>query len=341
MRIRVILMRRFLGAVALVGLPLAVSVRADDRDSDYRRELARARELLDSGRAKDSIEVFEAANKLAGKKSAECFLGLSLAHLRIGEFKDAQKHARRAAEHATTNHEQAEGRYFLGSALMGQDNGDGKKIAEGIPELRQAMEMEPENAAYRYQLGLALLRVRDEDAGIQQLERFLELAPGSPRVEEVRGLIEYPLRAHPSYAPEFELVSASGREISLVNQRGRVLLIDFWATWCPPCVESVPWLKRLNEEHSDDPFTLLSVSVDRDEAAWTGFVQEKEMSWEQYRDDGNGIMAEFLPPQFAIPTYFVIDGGGVIRGVFHGDDRTSRSRLKSTLEDCLEELRPR
>lgn len=320
--------------------PLVSASRAQGGAADYRSELVRARKLLASGRAKDSIEVFEAANKLVGKKSAECFLGLSLAHLRIGKFKDAHKHAQKAVEYAKTSHEQAEGRYFMGTALMGLDKGDGKKIAEGVPELRQAIEIEPENSTYRYQLGVALLRLRDDDAGIQQLERFLELAPDSSEADKVRGFIEYPLRAHPDYAPEFEIVTASGRKVSLVNQRGRVLLLDFWATWCPPCVESVPWLKRLHQEFSDDPFTLLGVSLDQDEADWTTFVQEKEMSWEQYYDGENRITPEFLPPEFAIPTYVVIDGRGLIRGVFIGDDRTSLRRLEATVEDCLEELGP-
>jgi tetratricopeptide (TPR) repeat protein len=334
---------RLLGAAALVpfALALAVPVRAEDRDAEYRREAARAHQLLDSGHAKEAIEAFDKANKLAGKKSAECFLGLSLAHMRIQEFKDAEKDAQKSVEHASTSHEKAEGLYFLGSALMGQDDGDGKKTAEGIPELRRAVEMEPVNATYRYQLGLALLRTSDEDAAVAELQRFLELAPGSSQAEQVRGFIEYPPRALVDYAPEFDVVTTSGREISLVNQRGRVLLIDFWATWCPPCVNSVPWLKRLQADHSDDPFTLLSVSVDEDPAAWTKFIQEKEMSWEHVRGTHKTIRAQFLPQEFVIPTYFVIDGRGVIRGRFFGDDRRSMSRLESTLDDCLEELRPR
>jgi len=80
------------------------------------------------------------------------------------------------------------------------------------------------------------------------------------------------------------------------------------------------------------------VSLDQDEAAWSAFVREREMTWEQYHAQGKGIVTDFLPERFVIPTYFVIDGGGVIRGVFHGDDRKSLWKLESTVEDCLEEL---
>ncbi|MGH9324170.1 MAG: hypothetical protein ACRD3V_30315 [Vicinamibacteria bacterium] len=65
------------------------------------------------------------------------------------------------------------------------------------------------------------------------------------------------------------------------------------------------------------------------------------MTWEQNLDESKAITAEFLPPEFAITSYVVIDGEGLIRGVFRGNDRKSLSRLESTLQDCIEELRPR
>jgi hypothetical protein len=157
------------------------------------------------------------------------------------------------------------------------------------------VEIEPENATCPYQLGLAFLRLSEEDAGIEQLERFLDLAPGSPRAEEVRGFIEYPLRTHPDYAPELELVTASGRELSLVNQRGPRAVSRLLDDVVSTLRESVPWLKSLYEELSGEPFTLLSVSLDRDEAAWIAFVQEKEMTWERYHSHGKEHR-DGLPP---------------------------------------------
>jgi tetratricopeptide (TPR) repeat protein len=90
----------------IVLLALVVPVRGEEKR--YRTELARAQSLLAAGRAKDSIDVFEGAGKLVGNKSAECFLGLSLAHMRIGEFEDAQQHTEKAVEYAAMSHEKAE-----------------------------------------------------------------------------------------------------------------------------------------------------------------------------------------------------------------------------------------
>lgn len=313
----------------------------DDKDERYRRELARAQDLLKSGKAEESIKAFEEANELAGKKSAECYLGMSLANFRLHDYKDALKQAKKALENAETTHQRAEATYFIGSALMGLDRGDGKKLREAEPELRAAVELESDNATYRYQLGVALLRQRNDEAGIEQLETFLELAPGSARAAEVRGFIEHPPRAHPDYAPEFTLVAESGREISLENQRGRVLLIDFWATWCPPCVESVPDLKGLHRRYTDEPFTLLSVSVDQDESAWRAFIQENDMGWEHFREAKGEIVPLFLPDRIAIPTYVVVDSEGVVRDIVVGEGRRTIMRLRRQIEDRLEDLRVR
>ena len=95
------------------------------------------------------------------------------------------------------------------------------------------------------------------------------------------------------------------------SQGADVVVMDFWATWCPPCHESVPELKALTKKYPTEKLVLISVSADKDENAWKGFVAKKKMDWAQYRDPEGRILEPFGISSF--PTYLVMDGDGVIK----------------------------
>jgi thiol-disulfide isomerase/thioredoxin len=112
---------------------------------------------------------------------------------------------------------------------------------------------------------------------------------------------------------------------------GRVVVMDFWATWCPPCRESVPELKDLTRKYPSDRLVLISISADEDENSWKEFVAKKKMDWPQYRDSDRAIMRAFGVHSF--PTYLVMDGDGIIRQRIMGLNprETVVHRLKETL----------
>jgi thiol-disulfide isomerase/thioredoxin len=90
------------------------------------------------------------------------------------------------------------------------------------------------------------------------------------------------------------------------------VLLDFWGTWCPPCVESVPALRDLNKRFAKDPlFKMIGVSTDSDEAKWRGFVDKNQMVWTQYLDRDQHLRRAFEVRAF--PTYILIDAEGIIR----------------------------
>ena len=122
-----------------------------------------------------------------------------------------------------------------------------------------------------------------------------------------------------------------GQQLSLQQLAGRVLVMDFWATWCPPCRESVPELKELTRKYPTEKLVLISVSADKDENAWRDFVAKKKMDWAQYRDSDHKILEAFGIHGF--PTYLVIDGDGVIKERITGlnPQETVVHRLKATL----------
>ncbi|QNI33114.1 TlpA family protein disulfide reductase [Alloacidobacterium dinghuense] len=149
-------------------------------------------------------------------------------------------------------------------------------------------------------------------------------------------------------APPFSVTTIDGRRVSLDDLAGKVVLLDFWATWCGPCIEALPHMKRIAQEFADEPLVILSVSLDSDanDQKWRTFVARNQMTWLQARDGGfNGPTARLFGVT-AIPHTFTIDAEGVLQDEQIGDaaiesklrklcDRARRMREGSRSEIAL------
>lgn len=115
-------------------------------------------------------------------------------------------------------------------------------------------------------------------------------------------------------APDFT-VSDGGRSVTLSQFRGKPVVLNFWATWCPPCVEEIPSMVQLQKQLGDK-VVILAVSTDVDEDAYTNFVAKHMQGMTTIRDGKN--MSNRLYGTYAFPESFVIDRNGVIRRKFIG-----------------------
>lgn len=135
-------------------------------------------------------------------------------------------------------------------------------------------------------------------------------------------------------APDFTLTSfQSGEEISLhiFQEQGKVVLIDFWATWCGPCEATIPVLKEVNTHFSSD-FQLISVDVqwyggESDDTLST-FIEEKQMDWLIVKDTPDGSTAASYNVT-AIPHFFLVDQSGIIQESHVGASITADGLIKS------------
>ena len=107
-----------------------------------------------------------------------------------------------------------------------------------------------------------------------------------------------------------------GEEVVLADYRGKVVLLDFWATWCKPCRNAVPHLRRMTKRLEDQPFVLIGISVDHDEEALRRYLEEEDITWTQVWDPSNQSSQVFGIRSY--PFYAVIDHEGrparIVRG---------------------------
>jgi cytochrome c biogenesis protein CcmG, thiol:disulfide interchange protein DsbE len=112
-------------------------------------------------------------------------------------------------------------------------------------------------------------------------------------------------------APGFRLPSLAGGETELASLRGKVVVVNFWATWCPPCVDEMPSLERLHRALGPEGLAVLAVSTDEDLADLRRFVGEQALTLPVLRDPGGRVAADDYHTT-GYPETFVIDRSGVL-----------------------------
>jgi thiol-disulfide isomerase/thioredoxin len=98
----------------------------------------------------------------------------------------------------------------------------------------------------------------------------------------------------------------------------KLVLLDFWASWCGPCRESLPDLKQFQSAFGSDQVQVISVGEDRDERTWSNFISQNQMSWEQRFDGGGESARQYGVKGF--PTYILMDSKGTILQRYEGED---------------------
>jgi cytochrome c biogenesis protein CcmG, thiol:disulfide interchange protein DsbE len=115
--------------------------------------------------------------------------------------------------------------------------------------------------------------------------------------------------------PDFS-VQDSDRKVSLDELHGKVVVLNFWATWCPPCIEEMPSLVEMQQRMKDKGITVLAVSVDVDEDAYRRFLKDHKVDLLTVRDPSH--KSSDLYGTFKYPETYIIDRDGVLRRKFIG-----------------------
>ena len=133
-------------------------------------------------------------------------------------------------------------------------------------------------------------------------------------------------------APEVIAQDIDGKKVKLSDLKGKVVVLDIWATWCAPCRAMIPKERELVGKLKNKPFILVSISVDRDKETLKRFLEKEPMPWTHWWNGPEGGIVEYWNIQY-FPTIYIIDAQGVIRrkdqnGEFPGE----------TLEEAVNDL---
>jgi peroxiredoxin len=132
-------------------------------------------------------------------------------------------------------------------------------------------------------------------------------------------------------APNFELESLDGEVVRLSNFRGKIVLLDFWATWCGPCKVQMKNLKKLKSLVNEDEVVIISIDVGESKSIVQEFISKEEVDWLVLLDPKGSTAKSYRIR--AIPTLFIIDKEGLIKEKYVGV--TSTETLLSAIEALI------
>jgi len=117
-------------------------------------------------------------------------------------------------------------------------------------------------------------------------------------------------------APDFTLKNMQGKNLNLTEQRGNIILINFWASWCGPCRKEMPVLQKLQEKYQDLGVAVWGINVEQENQAGRDFLTGLDLSFPIFFDQTNELSATYQVE--AMPTTVIIDRDGVVRYVYRG-----------------------
>jgi len=135
-------------------------------------------------------------------------------------------------------------------------------------------------------------------------------------------------------APEFTLKDTGGHSVSLTTYRGSVVLLNFWATWCPSCKEEMPSLSKLGRQLKGEKFFIFAVSTDRSAEDAKDYLERHPMDFTVLLDTDVHV-SRSLYKVFVLPTSFLIDKKGVIVERYYGEENWTDPEIIKKIESLI------
>jgi thiol-disulfide isomerase/thioredoxin/Flp pilus assembly protein TadD len=280
-----------------------------------------------------AIASYEEASKIARGKDKGCLRALIDLEITSGNYADAidTAHAFRAIATTAAEKSYAEttrGRVlFLQAEPQSGSQYDSKLLTEADTAFKAALSLDPKNPSALLGDGEVLVHLGQIEAARTQFKACLTyIKPDDPSYGRTQRFAENPALALQQMAPAFTVTALDGSRFNLDKMNGRVVLIDFWATWCVPCLKELPHLKEIAKDFAGQPLVILSISWDEDQQTWKDFIAKNGMPWPQYRDADHRLGQLFEIE--GLPSYFTIDSDGVLTAEMLGEGSDVEGKLK-------------
>jgi peroxiredoxin len=134
-------------------------------------------------------------------------------------------------------------------------------------------------------------------------------------------------------APDFRITADSGRTISNADFGGKLLVLNFWATWCPPCVQEMPSLNEFQKTLAPNGVVVLGISVDKNEQVYRDFLSKSGVAFQTARDPQARINADY--GTFKYPETYIIDTRGKVVRKYIGPENWTDERMLSDVRSLL------
>ena len=197
------------------------------------------------------------------------------------------------------------------------------ELEAGVRTLQKEFPKRPELGGLMLQVAEGHLNQGDTDKARKLAQEVVDAKPEAELKEAADELLKKLGRVGKPLEIKFKAID--GREIDLTAMKGKVVLVDFWATWCAPCMRELPKVKAVYEKLNPKGFEIIGISFDRELGKLKQVVDREKMAWPQYFEgngDGNKYGDEFGIS--GIPTMWLVDKKGVLRELNAREDLTGK-----------------
>lgn len=185
-----------------------------------------------------------------------------------------------------------------------------------------------------YFIEMNMLRMMSLEQISSFYDRFTDRVKQTEKGKEIGERIALLKKLAPgSLAPEFELTTPNGKKLALKDLRGHIVLIDFWASWCGPCMDEMPNVKALYEKYRDRGLEIVGVSMDNNKAKWEGAIERTGLVWHHVSSlrGMNRCPVAKLYQVVAIPKLYIVGKDGkIIAKDLRGED------LRAKIDELFE-----
>ncbi|MFZ3214874.1 MAG: TlpA disulfide reductase family protein [Candidatus Acidiferrales bacterium] len=269
-----------------------------------------------------ALDNFKKADKQDGNHCRACQKQMIKYGVEAGDWKTAELPVQEMVGEAQGARDTALAHYEFAVVLLseGVQKDKDECFTRAHDQLTQALAASANFPGALFLDGTTLARLQQDDAAKARFAEYLKIAkPDDPDRQRAARYISNPGLARARMAPAFAITTLDGQHVSMDDLQGKVVLLDFWATWSGPCGEALPHLQEIAKKFQGQPLVILSVSLDSDEQKWKDFVAQHKMTWLQYRDGGFNAPVAKLFNVSAIPHTFTIDADGVLQDEQIGD----------------------